>query len=113
MASPVLLALWCLFLETSASNILPRRASRLRKLTGNLNIQCASVIEQRNMSAGNILASTLNQTYGDNAQKILPASLSTSTQATSIVCSTHSSKYSHWFFRQFTAPIVGKLVLHF
>jgi hypothetical protein len=70
MASPVLLALWCLFLETSASNILLRRASRLRKLTGNLNIQCASVIEQRNMSAGNILASTLNQTYGDNAQKI-------------------------------------------
>jgi MFS transporter, DHA1 family, multidrug resistance protein len=61
MASPVLLVLLLLMPETSASNILLRRARRLRKLIGDskLKLQSQSEIDQRHMSASNILFSAL------------------------------------------------------
>lgn len=59
MASPVLLALIFLMPETSASNILLRRARRLRKLTANQRLQSQSEIDQRHMSAYNILTTAL------------------------------------------------------
>ncbi|KAE8445556.1 hypothetical protein EG329_013320 [Mollisiaceae sp. DMI_Dod_QoI] len=45
--------------ETSASNILLNRARRLRKLTGNSKFQSQSEIDQRHLSASNILFSAL------------------------------------------------------
>jgi DHA1 family multidrug resistance protein-like MFS transporter len=59
MASPVLVVLLCLMPETSASTILLKRARRLRKLTGDSRLQSQSEIDQRNISATNILVSTL------------------------------------------------------
>jgi MFS transporter, DHA1 family, multidrug resistance protein len=59
MASPVMLALLCLMPETSTSNILLRRARRLRKLTGDPRLQSQSEIDQRSMSASEILTATL------------------------------------------------------
>jgi DHA1 family multidrug resistance protein-like MFS transporter len=59
MASPVLIFLLCLMPKTSASNILLRRARRLRKLMGDSRLQSQSEIDQRNMSASNILFSAL------------------------------------------------------
>src|ERR1700742_665080 len=59
MASPVLLVLLLLFPETSSSNILLRRARRLRKLTGDERLQSQSEIDQRNMSGSKILTSAL------------------------------------------------------
>lgn len=59
MSSPVLLLLLSLMSETPASNILLRRASRLRKLTGDSRLQSQSEIDQRHMSASSILVSAL------------------------------------------------------
>jgi DHA1 family multidrug resistance protein-like MFS transporter len=59
MSSPVLLLLLFLMPETSASNILLRRAKRLRKITGNLKLQSKSEIDQRNLSASEVLTSAL------------------------------------------------------
>jgi DHA1 family multidrug resistance protein-like MFS transporter len=59
MSSPVLLALLLLMPETSASNILLRRAKRLRKLTGNPMLQSKSEIDQRSLSASQILTEAL------------------------------------------------------
>jgi DHA1 family multidrug resistance protein-like MFS transporter len=59
MASPVLIVLLCLMPETSASNILLRRARRLRKLTGDSKLQSQSEIDQRQMSGSDILFSAL------------------------------------------------------
>lgn len=59
MSSPVLLALLCLMPETSASNILLRRARMLRKLTGDSRLQSQSEIDQRHLSASTILVSAL------------------------------------------------------
>jgi DHA1 family multidrug resistance protein-like MFS transporter len=59
MASPVLLLLLFLMPETSPSTILLKRAKRLRKLTGNLKLQSQSEIDQRNLSASEIVTSTL------------------------------------------------------
>ncbi|KAK9364669.1 major facilitator superfamily domain-containing protein [Lipomyces kononenkoae] len=54
MSGPVFL-LFCICLpETSASNILLRRAQRLRKLTGNQNLKSQSEIDQANMKVSNI-----------------------------------------------------------
>ena len=49
MASLVLVILLCLMPETSAQNILLRRAQRLCRLTGNPNFQSQSEIDQRSM----------------------------------------------------------------
>ncbi|ORY09056.1 major facilitator superfamily domain-containing protein [Clohesyomyces aquaticus] len=59
MASPVLVILLCLMPETSAATILLRRARRLRKLTGESRLQSQSEIDQRNMSASEILSTAL------------------------------------------------------
>lgn len=59
MASPVLLSLLLFMPETSASNILLKRARRLRKLLDNPRLQSQSEIDQRNMSASAILTSAL------------------------------------------------------
>lgn len=59
MASPVLLSLLVFMPETSAPNILLRRARRLRKLTGDSRLQSQSEIDQRSLSASDILFSAL------------------------------------------------------
>jgi MFS transporter, DHA1 family, multidrug resistance protein len=59
MSSPMLLLLLCLMPETSTPNILLRRAKRLRKFTGNPKLQAQSEIDQRNLTASNILVSAL------------------------------------------------------
>jgi DHA1 family multidrug resistance protein-like MFS transporter len=59
MASPVLVVLLCLMPETSASNILLKKARRLRKLTGDSRLLSQSEIDQRNLSATSILFSAL------------------------------------------------------
>jgi DHA1 family multidrug resistance protein-like MFS transporter len=59
MSSPILLLLLALMPETSASNILLRRARRLRKLTGDERLQSQSEIDQRHLSASTILGSAL------------------------------------------------------
>jgi DHA1 family multidrug resistance protein-like MFS transporter len=59
MSSPVLLALLFFMPETSPSTILLRRAQRLRKLTGNSKLQSQGEIDQRNLSASEVLISTL------------------------------------------------------
>jgi DHA1 family multidrug resistance protein-like MFS transporter len=58
MAAPVLVAL--VFMpETFAPKILLKRAQRLRKLTGNANIQSQSEIDQRHLTASGILIDAL------------------------------------------------------
>jgi hypothetical protein len=59
MSSAVLPALLCLMPETSSSNILFRRARRLRQLTGDSRLQSQSEIDQRNLAASKILFSAL------------------------------------------------------
>ena len=59
MSSSVLVFLLCLMPETSAANILLRRAIRLRKLTGDSRLQSQSEIDQRNMAASEILSEAL------------------------------------------------------
>ncbi|KAF7555348.1 hypothetical protein G7Z17_g2207 [Cylindrodendrum hubeiense] len=59
MASPALIFLLTLMPETSTSNILLRRARRLRQLTGDSRLQSQSEIEQRHMKASDILSSAL------------------------------------------------------
>lgn len=59
MAAPVVLMLLLLMPETSTPNILLRRAQRLRKLTGNANLQSQSEIDQRHITASAILVDAL------------------------------------------------------
>ena len=59
MAAPMLVALLVFLPETYAPNILLRRAQRLRKLTGNANIQSQSEIDQRNLTPSGILIDAL------------------------------------------------------
>lgn len=59
MSSAVLVLLLTLMPETSAANILLRRARRLRKLTGDERLQSQSEIDQKNMTAREILVSAL------------------------------------------------------
>ncbi|EMC96974.1 hypothetical protein BAUCODRAFT_32722 [Baudoinia panamericana UAMH 10762] len=49
LAGPVFLMMFFFLPETSSSNILLRRAQRLRKLTGNNNLKAQSEIDQANM----------------------------------------------------------------
>ena len=50
MTAPVFVMMWVAFRETSAANILLRRARRLRKLTGNQNFKSQSELDQGNMT---------------------------------------------------------------
>ncbi|RMZ89128.1 hypothetical protein DV736_g3649, partial [Chaetothyriales sp. CBS 134916] len=59
LAAPVYVSLLFLLPETSASNILLRRAKRLRKLTGNAQLQSQSEIDQANISINEIVVSNL------------------------------------------------------
>ncbi|RMZ80565.1 hypothetical protein DV737_g2898, partial [Chaetothyriales sp. CBS 132003] len=59
LAAPVYISLLFLLPETSASNILLRRAKRLRKLTGNTQLQSQSEIDQANISLNEIVVSNL------------------------------------------------------
>jgi DHA1 family multidrug resistance protein-like MFS transporter len=59
MASPVLLLHLFFMPETSAATILLKRAKRLRKLTGSPLLQAQSEIDQRNLSASEILTEAL------------------------------------------------------
>ncbi|KAF2786148.1 MFS general substrate transporter [Melanomma pulvis-pyrius CBS 109.77] len=59
MAAPVLVILLLLMPETSTPNILLRRAQRLRKITGNMNLQSQSEIDQRHLTASGILVDAL------------------------------------------------------
>jgi DHA1 family multidrug resistance protein-like MFS transporter len=59
MAAPMMVLLLLLMPETSASNILLRRAKRLRALTGDARLQSQSEIEQRQLKASEILVSAL------------------------------------------------------
>jgi DHA1 family multidrug resistance protein-like MFS transporter len=59
MASPLFVVLLLAMPETSTSNILLRRARRLRKLTGDSRLQSQSEIDQRHLSANGILVDAL------------------------------------------------------
>ncbi|KAI9883382.1 MAG: hypothetical protein M1823_004850 [Watsoniomyces obsoletus] len=59
LSGPTFLVLFCFLPETSASNILLRRARRLRKLTGNPNFKSQSEIDQANISARQLLVESL------------------------------------------------------
>jgi DHA1 family multidrug resistance protein-like MFS transporter len=53
--------------ETSSSNILLRRARRLRKVTGNGNLLAQSEIDQVGMNAGDIAYEALIKPWQINA----------------------------------------------
>ena len=59
MCAPVLIVMFISFPETSASNILLRRARRLRKLTGNDRYKAQSEIDQANMTIGQVAKDAL------------------------------------------------------
>ncbi|KAI9875482.1 MAG: hypothetical protein M1823_007467, partial [Watsoniomyces obsoletus] len=59
LSSPVFISLMICLPETSASNILLRRAQRLRKLTGNQNLRSQSEIDQSKLTAGEVVVSNL------------------------------------------------------
>jgi DHA1 family multidrug resistance protein-like MFS transporter len=59
MNGPVFLSLFFLLPETSAPNILLRRAQRIRKLTGNDKIRSQSELDQANLSARDITIEAL------------------------------------------------------
>ena len=59
LSGPTFLLLFLTLPETSAQNILLRRAARLRKLTGDAKLQSQSEIDQSKFSASAILAESL------------------------------------------------------
>jgi DHA1 family multidrug resistance protein-like MFS transporter len=54
LTGPILIAFLFLYPETSADNILRRRAQRLRKRTGRLNIKSQSEIAQEKLSMSEV-----------------------------------------------------------
>jgi DHA1 family multidrug resistance protein-like MFS transporter len=59
MTAPALIMMWVAFPETSAANILLRRARRLRKLTGNENYKSQSEIDQANLTTKQVAIDAL------------------------------------------------------
>ena len=59
LAGPVFLMMFLLLPETSAPNILLRRAQRLRKLTGNPNFKSQSELDQAKLTASQIVVENL------------------------------------------------------
>ena len=59
LAGPVWLIIFFFLPETSAANILLRRARRLRALTGNDRVQSQSEIDQQNMTVNEVLFEAL------------------------------------------------------
>lgn len=76
LAAPVYISLLFLLPETSASNILLRRAARLRKLTGNPNLKAQSEIDQAKMTVSEVVVGNLWRPLQINA--LDPAVLFTS-----------------------------------
>ncbi|KAI0062522.1 MFS transporter [Artomyces pyxidatus] len=64
-----LIVLFFFFPETSASNILYRRAARLRKATGNPHLKSQSEIEAENMTARDVLVDVLIRPFTLNFQE--------------------------------------------
>ncbi|KAF2733533.1 benomyl/methotrexate resistance protein [Polyplosphaeria fusca] len=60
---PVWLSLFFFLPETSSANILLRRAQRLRKLTGNMNLKSQSEIDQANMTAKDVAFDALYRPF--------------------------------------------------
>ena len=56
---PMLLFVFCFLPETSASNILYRRAKRLRQSTGNCSLRSAAELRPLNVTGGGILHETI------------------------------------------------------
>lgn len=59
ISGPVFVVMMFFFPETSAQNILLRRAARLRKLTGNPNLKAQSEIDQAKLSAAEVVTISL------------------------------------------------------
>jgi len=59
LAAPVYISLLFLLPETSASNILLRRAARLRKLTGKANLKSQSEIDQEKLTVNEVVIGNL------------------------------------------------------
>ncbi|KLP19409.1 FLR1-putative H+ antiporter regulated by yAP-1 and involved in multidrug resistance [Fusarium fujikuroi] len=59
VSAPVLIALFIFMPETSAPNILLRRAERLRRLTGSLRLQSQSEIDQAHLTVSGIAVEAL------------------------------------------------------
>ncbi|KAK6379965.1 uncharacterized protein PV06_00160 [Exophiala oligosperma] len=76
LAAPVYISLLFFLPETSASNILLRRAQRLRKMTGNPNLKSQSEIDQEKMSVNEVVIGNLWRPVQINA--LDPAVLFTS-----------------------------------
>jgi DHA1 family multidrug resistance protein-like MFS transporter len=67
LAGPVCIAMVLTLPETSADNILLRRAQRLRKLTGRTDMFSQSEIDQANMTARQIAIDALIKPWEINA----------------------------------------------
>jgi len=61
--APVWISLFFFLPETSAANILLRRAQRLRKLTGNPNLKSQSEIDQANLTARDVAIDALYRPF--------------------------------------------------
>jgi DHA1 family multidrug resistance protein-like MFS transporter len=59
MAGPTLIVMFLFLPETSTPNILLRRAQRLRKLTGNANLQSQSEIDQKLLKPSTVIVNAL------------------------------------------------------
>lgn len=67
LSGPTIITMFFIYPETSSANILLRRAKRLRKLTGNPNLQSQSEIDQRHMTAGAVAYEALIEPWKINA----------------------------------------------
>ncbi|KAK5689962.1 hypothetical protein LTR17_026088 [Elasticomyces elasticus] len=59
LSAPILVVFLLFYPETSTDNILRRRAQRLRKRTGHMNIKSKSEVEQAHMTAGEVARDAL------------------------------------------------------
>ncbi len=59
LSGPTFILLFCCLPETSATNILLRRARRLRKLTGTPNLRSQSEVDESNMTVKELLVESL------------------------------------------------------
>ena len=57
--APMLLFVFCFLPETSPSNILHRRAKRMRQSTGNDSLQCEAELRPLNVTGGGVLYETI------------------------------------------------------
>ncbi|KAI9895006.1 MAG: hypothetical protein M1814_000228 [Vezdaea aestivalis] len=103
LAGPVWILLFIALPETSAANILLRKAERLRKITGNPNFRSQSEIEQENMSPRQIVYEALVRPF---QLMVLDPSIAFVTIYTALVYGIYYS-----FFEAF--PLVYERFYHF